>query len=95
MVSHQQKKFVDVGKGSIHLSREGFHICGSIDGDEVDFNVPVGGTPTLPFSPGKYLEIQHGSDIDRCVLNDGKLVMKFINMVNIFFELKSEAVQSV
>ena len=91
MVSHQQNKFVDVGKGSIHLSRECFHICGSIDGEEVNFTVPVGGIPTLPFSPGKYLEIQHGSDIYRCVLHDGKLVMKFINMVKIFFELKSEA----
>ena len=92
MVSHSRKKFIDVGAGSICLSREGFRIIGSIDGQEVDFVVPVGNVPTLPFSPGKYLEIQHGSDIYRCVLNDGRLVMKFINMVKIFFELKSEAV---
>ena len=92
MVSHGQKKFVDVGKGSIRLSRDGFHILGSIDGEEVDFTVPVGNVPTLPFSPGNYLEIQHGSDIYRCVLSDGRLVMKFINMVKIFFELKNEAV---
>lgn len=92
MVCDKQKKFIDVGSGSISLSRAGFHITGSIDGEEVDFTVPVGNVPTLPFSPGKYLEIQHGSDIYRCVLHDGKLVMKFINMVKIFFELKSETV---
>ena len=91
MVCDKQKKFIDVGTGSICLSRAGFHITGSIDGEEVDFTVPVGNVPTLPFSPGKYLEIQHGSDIYRCVLSDGRLVMKFINMVKIFFELKSEA----
>ena len=93
MICSEQNKFVDVGAGSIHLSREGFRISGTIRDEAVDFTVPVGNIPTLPFSPGKYLEIQHGSDIYRCVLHDGKLVMKFINMVKIFFELKSEALR--
>ena len=91
MISDQQNKFVDVGQGAITLSRAGFHITGTIRSQEVDFTAPVGNIPTLPFSPGKYLEIQHGNDIYRCVLEDGRLVMKFINMVKIFFELKNES----
>ena len=91
MVSAAQNRFVDVGSGAITLSRAGFHLTGHIHGEDVDFTVPVGNVPTLPFSPGKYLEIQHGSDIYRCVLTDGKLVMQFINVVKIFFELKNEA----
>ena len=51
---------------------------------------PIAGIPTLPFKPGKYLEVQHGSDIYRCVLSDGRLVMKFINMLKIFHELGSK-----
>lgn len=42
----------------------------------------------LPFSPGKYMEIQDGQNIYRCVLEDGKPVMKFINMVKAFHEIK-------
>ena len=39
-----------------------------------------------PFSPGKHFEIQDGQMIYRCVLEDGKMVMKFINMLKIFYE---------
>lgn len=90
MLSPDKPKFVDVGSGSITLSSAGFRIEGTIRSEEVDLIVPVGNIPTLPFSPGKYLEIQHGSDIYRCVLSDGKLVMKFINMVKIFYELRTK-----
>lgn len=90
MLSPDKPKFVDVGSGTIALSADGFHITGTIHAEAVDLTVPVGAIPTLPFSPGKYLEIQHGSDIYRCALTDGKLVMKFINMVKIFYELRTE-----
>ena len=45
---------------------------------------------TLPFTPGKHLEVQNGNDIYRCVLEDGRLAMKFINMIKIFFDLSRE-----
>lgn len=90
MISKDKPKFVDVGNGTITLQNGSFHIVGTIDGEAVNMIVPVGNVPTLPFSPGKYLEIQDGCQIYRCVLNDGKLVMKFINMVKIFYELRCE-----
>lgn len=95
MISDKKNQFVDVGQGTIHLSAKGFRIDGMIYGAPLELNFPVGCTPTLPFSPGKYLEIQHGSDIYRCVLEDGRLVMKFINMVKIFYELRCEEKASV
>lgn len=90
MISPNKPKFVDVGSGSITLQNRSFHIAGIFDGTTVDFEVPVGNVPTLPFSPGIYLEIQDGGQIYRCVLDDGKLVMKFINMVKIFYALRCE-----
>lgn len=90
MISPDRPRFVDVGNGSITLRDGAFHITGIISGEAVDLHIPVTNMPTLPFSPGKYLEIQDGSTIYRCVLNDGKLVAKFINMVKIFYELRSE-----
>ena len=50
--------------------------------------MPVGAVPTLPFKPGKYLEVQQGKEIYRCVFSDGKLVMKYINLVKIYYELR-------
>ena len=88
MIDYDRKKFLEVGQGTVTLDGEQFVIDGCIRGEEKKLTVPIAGVPTLPFKPGKYLEVQQGSDIYRCVLEDGRLVMKFINMVKIFHELR-------
>ena len=89
MLDYEKHKFVEVGSGVVNLSNGQFQLSGQINGDEVGLTVPTSNVPTLPFSPGKYFEIQHGDTIYRCVLDDGKMVMKFINMLKIFYELNS------
>ncbi len=97
MIDPGADKFAEVGKAHITLSKDGFHIRGEIRGEAVDLTVSVANIPTLPFKPGKYFEIQYGADIYRCYPEDGRLTMKFINMVKIFYELRAEkkAVQTV
>ncbi len=97
MIDPKADKFAEVGKAHITLSKDGFRICGELRGEAVDLTVSVANIPTLPFKPGKYFEIQHGADIYRCYPEDGRLTMKFINMVKIFYELRAEkkAVQTV
>lgn len=87
MIDYDKKKFLDVGHGTLSLNARQFTIDGVIREQPVSLAVSIAGVPTLPFKPGKYLEVQDGSDIYRCVLEDGRLVMKFINMVKIFHEL--------
>ncbi|MBP3692108.1 MAG: 1-acyl-sn-glycerol-3-phosphate acyltransferase [Clostridia bacterium] len=87
-VDPQKKKYMPTGKGTLTLTRESFIIEGELHGKDLSITVPIANFPTLPFSPGKYLEIQSGKDIYRCVLENGNLVMKFINMVKIFHELR-------
>ena len=94
MVNGKKKRFEPVGEGTLTLSAEGFSIIGTIHSEPVSLQIPIGNIPTLPFSPGKYLEVQHGGDIYRCALEDGALVMKFINMVKVFYELSQETHQS-
>ena len=89
MIDYERCKFVEVGHGTISLSKEQFLINGQINKNEVHLAIPIMNFPSLPFSPGKYLEIQHGSDIYRCVLEEGRLAMKYINMVKIFYELRA------
>jgi len=90
MIDYKKHKFVEVGSGTVSLSRECFCLEGIIRGETAAIRVPIASIPTLPFGPGKYLEIQHGEDIYRCVLKEGRLVMKYINLVKIFHELSRE-----
>ena len=90
MINYGKRAFESVGRGEITLNSESFRIVGAIRGEDVDISIPIANFASLPFKPGKYLEIQHGKDIYRCMLDDGKLVMKFINMVKAYYELSDE-----
>ena len=56
-------------------------------GEKRQVVIPAGNVPTLPFAPGRYLELQDGNRIYRCLPEKGALVMKFINMLKIWYEL--------
>ena len=88
MIDYKKHKFYQVGSGTVTLNKEGFNIKGFINGEEKEIFVSLNGIPTLPFSPGRHFEIQSGETIYRCQLRDGRLVMKFINAVKAFYELK-------
>jgi len=87
MIDEAKKKFVDVGEGTLQLSDGQFRIEGSIHGEAVDLQISTANLASLPFKPGKHLEVQQGETIYRCAPEDGRQVMKYINMVKIFYEL--------
>lgn len=87
MLDYEKHKFKWVGLGTLKLFRDKFKLEGVVNGKKIDLSIPSLKIPTLPFKPGKYLELQHGKDIYRCELDDGKLVMKFINTLKANFEL--------
>lgn len=93
MVDEKKHKFVPVGRGTVKLTQGKFLLEGTVRDGDFRAEVSVGNVPVLPFSPGKYLEIQDGGVIYRCVLEDGRLVMKFINMVKIFYSLNQMKLQ--
>lgn len=90
MINEKKNRFETVGSGTVALTKDGFTLTGEINGENTEIFVSINQIPTLPFSPGKHFEIQDGEKIYRCVLTDGKLVMKFINMVKSFYELKAK-----
>ncbi len=87
MLDYEKHKFKWVGLGTLRLFKDKFKLEGIVNGREIDLSIPSLKIPTLPFKPGKYLELQHGKDIYRCELDDGKLVMKFINTLKANFEI--------
>jgi hypothetical protein len=95
ILSPDKPKFIPGGEGILTIDCNGMTLNGTLQGQPMQVHLPVGATPTLPFSPGKYLELQHGSMIYRCILKDGKQVMKCINMVKIFYELHTEEIVKI
>ena len=90
MVNPKKKKYEKVGEGSLTLNEKEFSLAGEINAEKVDLKISIASFPTLPFVPGKHIEIQEGKTIYRCVFKNGELAMKFINMVKAFFEIKNE-----
>jgi len=91
MIREGQRSFSDVGEGLLSLDSRGFCLRGVINGEEVDIAIPIVNIPTLPFGPGRYLELQRDKDIFRCLPEDGRLVMKMINMLKIFHDINHRA----
>ena len=91
MIDRGERKFRQAGTGVLTLTAEGFTIRGMLRGEPLEFEQSIAGIPTLPFKPGRHLEIQQGQEIYRCLPKDGRLVMKFINMVKGFYALRAES----
>lgn len=87
MLDYEKHKFKWVGLGTLRLFKDKFQLEGVVNGKSIDLSIPSLKIPTLPFKPGKYLELQNGKDIYRCELDDGKQVMKFINTLKANFEI--------
>lgn len=87
VVDGKKHKFVTAGRGVLTISQEELRLEGSIFGEEKQVVIPAGTVPTLPFTPGKHLELQEGSMIYRCLPEQSHLVMKFIHMLKVSYEL--------
>lgn len=90
MIDRKKHKFVPVGRGELCLTAEKFTLRGEINGRSAEIASPVAALPTLPFKPGRYLELQQGEHTYRCVLTDGRLTMKFIHLLKIFHQLSQK-----
>ena len=89
MIDPKRNRFEEVGRGVVTLDREKFRLVGSSRGKDIALNISISNVPTLPFSPGKRIELQDGPTIYRCVLDDGRLAMKFINVLKAFYEINA------
>ncbi|MBE6729397.1 MAG: 1-acyl-sn-glycerol-3-phosphate acyltransferase [Ruminococcaceae bacterium] len=90
MINPEKHRFEKVGEGNITLTKAGFTLRGEISGEKTEIFTSINQIPTLPFSPGNYFEIQNGDIIYRLRLKDAKLIMKFINTVKAFYEIKTK-----
>ena len=89
MIPDGKKRFEKAGSGKLTLIPEKFILSGTINGEEQELSIPTTSFAALPYKPGAYIELQHRNTIYRCLPTDGKKVIKFINMVKIFYEINN------
>jgi hypothetical protein len=89
MLPKDKSKFTTVGEGELRITEDKLYLSGTNLGEVFSLALPTSNYASLPFKPGKYIEVQHGDDILRCLPEDGRIVMKIINMIKIFYELNT------
>ena len=83
------RSFEKVGDGTLTLTSDSFALSGVPGIEEPELVIPTASFAALPYKPGKHIEVQHGETIYRCLPEDGRLVIKFINMIKIFYEINT------
>jgi 1-acyl-sn-glycerol-3-phosphate acyltransferase len=88
-IDKKKHKYRNAGRARITLTPDTLSIKGNINGEEVDLAMPTASFPSLPFKPGRNFEIQHGDISYRCFPKKPLVVMKWVNLVKIFYEKKA------
>ena len=92
MIPDGKSRFEPVGSGKLTLCKECFNILGNINNEDVDISIPISSFAALPYKPGVFIEIQRNDTIYRCLPKDGRTVIKFINMVKVFYEINNSVI---
>ncbi|MCQ2558433.1 MAG: 1-acyl-sn-glycerol-3-phosphate acyltransferase [Oscillospiraceae bacterium] len=87
MIDSKTSKFVPAGSAELTISAECISLCGKVNNEDLQIEVPIRSTPTLPFRPGQYLEVQHGLTIYRCHPQDPRCTTKLIHTIKAFYQL--------
>lgn len=89
MIPEGKSCFKKVGDGILTLTKDSFSLSGVPGAEEAELIIPITSFAALPYKPGEYIEVQSGETIYRCFTEDGRLVIKFINMIKIFYEINT------
>ena len=90
MIDYEKRKFEEVGYGTLGINKEYVSIKGEVKGETLDVSVQTAAFPSLPFGPGKYVEVQRGEDIYRCYPENPHSVMELVNVVKAHYEIAIE-----
>ena len=89
MLDYERHQFVEVSKGFIRLDKDQFTINYKENDMDKEVVVPIKSFPILPSKPGVHFEVQNKDEIYRCCLDNGKEVSKWIDVLNIFYNINN------
>lgn len=87
MLDYKKHQFIEVSKGSVKLDKDKFVINYQLNDSNIQKEIPIKTIPILPSKPGVHFEIQDGHEIYRCCLDNGSEVTKWMDVLNIFYEI--------
>ena len=93
MIDYKKHKFVEVGDIDISLKRSVFTLNGIINNEKFYKEILTNELFILPFSPGKYFEIQSNKDIYRIHLDDPRQTVKWINILKAIYDINHAEVK--
>ena len=70
-----------------HRIIDKFVINYQLNDSNIQKEIPIKTIPILPSKPGVHFEIQDGHEIYRCCLDNGSEVTKWMDVLNIFYEI--------
>lgn len=88
-IDYKKSKYVTVGYATVTLTPEKFIIDGPINCKREHIEIPILQFASLPFKPGCRIEVQHNKTTYRCILDDGKLAMKYVDMVEVYYKSRN------
>lgn len=92
-IPEDKSRFETTGLGTILLNKDNFRITGIVGGEEKDVSIPTASFAALPYKPGKYIELQNGDAIYRCLPEDGREVIRFIDMLWVFHKIHTATLE--
>jgi 1-acyl-sn-glycerol-3-phosphate acyltransferase len=75
---YRGKKVIEVGKGCIKLSKNGYEYIGTIDGVNTKLYFTPKTIPTLPSDLGRNIQIYEGYQLYQFVFNDRRIPTQFV-----------------
>ena len=89
-IDYKKSKYVTVGYAAVTLTPEKFIIDGPINCKREHLEIPIVQFASLPFKPGCRIEVQHNKTTYRCLLDDGRLAMKYVDMVEVYYKSQNK-----
>lgn len=86
MIPKGKSKFAKAGEATLKLTKDYLTLTGIINGADEEITIHTSCFASLPYKPGKYIEVQSGDTIYRCLPENGRLAVKYVNMLEIFYE---------
>ena len=94
MIDYKKHKFVEVGDVNISLQRSVFKLNGTINNEPFNKEILTKELFILPFSPGRYFEIQDKKDIYRIYLDEACKTTKWLNVLRAIYDVNHQEIPS-
>lgn len=88
----KKRRFCSAGEGTLVITRKSVVLDGRVNGQAFHLEKPAGVYPTVPFVPGRCLDLQDHERVYRCVPQDGKTCMKLVHGIEAASALAAQTV---